>query len=260
MSDLKLRPGDPIPARKWNGIVDRLPEQRSGKGVPFGNVSRATVRVRNNSGANRDLGEVLVLTGSIGHEENIYEASRAIAFNAVQPEWHSNISRVVVLAEPIPDAEFGDAVVSGVCLVKLSGPATGDEDFCMVDPSDTIKMKAGSSGVARFLGGLSSASSEAFFDDFHDGFFDDLFSGGSAYSAIINLRDENSYWRFEAIEDAGTEFQAKLKQLDGSDFANEVTILDPLSEFGDIVTGYVGWCRSTGNKFYADGGPCGTGA
>ena len=57
--DLKVAAGNPIRAVKWNQLVDRLPTSGFGSAAGSGDMSRVMVQVLNETGADRETGEVV---------------------------------------------------------------------------------------------------------------------------------------------------------------------------------------------------------
>ena len=231
MSDLKRTSGDPLTASTWNSLVDRLPRTESGLPASLGSINRSLVRVKNTTGSNRDLGELLHLssyTGPAGH----HDMRGNIAFDAAVIVWHTAIARAVVCAEPIPNGQTGWAVLSGVCIIKA--PAAADEPFVMIDPATPTQCKTALSGMARCLGVAATNY------------------------VIANWGDAANLWRYELKEASNAPFatSAKLMRLDGTQFAPTISLLDPLSLMEDQLTADTGFCFHVGNNFYAIQAPC----
>lgn len=232
-SDLKVAKGDLIQARTINRIVDLLPVDEAGFGVGGLGIPRVTVTVKNGSGANRDIGQAMVISGWEGPDgSDPYSVPGSMAFEVDDPTWHTDIARLVVLAEAIPDGERGTAVISGVCLAATTGT---DNQFVMIDPASTNAFKTADAGVARVLHKIS----------------------GEDYT-LICLGHNQPLWRYELNENslAPSDTTVDLVGLDGTVFSTAVELSDPLSLMDDQVTGDEGFCIHVGNKFYAIQGPC----
>lgn len=234
MSDLKVSKGQPVTADKWNRVVDRLPSTIQGFGVGGSGVVRAEVRIKNDSGSDRDLGELLVIDDYDGPDgDSVYQIPKAIEFSCIDPVWHTKISNLVVLAEPIPDGGRGQAVLSGLCVVKLSDD-TEDQDFVMIDPENLNECLPSSGGIGRLLQMVGETH------------------------AIVNFRDASNLFRYELTEasQAPDDTDAKLLRLDGTELSNAITLSDPEEMTEGKGSGYKGFCLLIGNKFHDIAGPC----
>lgn len=223
MSDLKVRRGQPVTADSWNKVVDRLPANHAGQSAGGFTMSRVEILATNDSGSDRDIGEVLVID-TTDSPTTIYEAVGNIAPSLIDPVWHTKIAKLVILAEPIPDGETGLVVLSGSCLVKMS--SVGEDDiFAMIDPDSVNELKGSTSGVARIAARISSTL------------------------ALVNLRDEQPLWRYELTQDAQSGVTtATLLDLDSGLFATTFNLSDVPAWQLDEDTGF---CNLCGNKFYA---------
>ena len=235
MSDLKAKVGQPVTADKWNRIVDRLPSTTAGNPAGGFAMSRVECLIKNSSGADRDIGELLSISGFDGPDgSNIYEVAKHAVYTAINPGWHGSINRIVVLAEPIPDGEYGRAVISGQCIVKITA-GSGTDPYVMIDASSVNECRGSTGGMGRLL---------CVFDQ-------------PGY-CMVNWRDGSNLWRYELTQDSqaplGT--TAKLLRLDGFLYADEIGLLDPQSLMDDQVDGDGGLCVHTGNTFTAIQGPC----
>lgn len=219
----KRRPGDRITAKAWNEIIDRLPGNSSGLGVGDRGVSQVRVRIKNGSGGDRDKGEVLSLSYDGPADE--FDAELSPHFVGIVPAWHSNITAIAVLAEPIPDGEFGDAVIAGMCIAKVS--AGSEKEFVMIDPDTPTQFKYATGGVGRKIGAFS-------------GF------------ACVDLSTRQTLWRYQLSENpSGVTYNAKLLQLNDDPLSNSVDLEDPDGLMDDQELGDVGFCIHVGNNFYA---------
>lgn len=231
MNELKVMQGDPLSASKWNRLVDRTKNDSAGAPAALAFMSRVECMIRNDSGADRDIGECLVIDDYDGPTAtDLYSIPGNVELSCIAPVWHTNVSRLVILAEPIPDGEAGVAVLSGHCLAK----ASGDDDFVMLDPTDTNVFKSATSGIARTIARVDS--------DY----------------ALINFRDSCDWWQYELTQasQAPSATTAKLIGRDGVEFASSINLSDPLSLMDDQASGDKGFCRFCGNDFEAVTGPC----
>lgn len=235
--DLKAKAGDPITATFMNRIIDRLPTEVSGFGVGGLSMSRTVVQVVNNSGSNRDIGELLSLSTFGGSVASSFDAIDSLELSASAPVWHSSIQTIGVCAEPIPSGERGLAVVGGLCFIKLSAAITSGHTHVFVDPSTTTSGKTSYSGFAKILASCSITAG------------DDL--------AIAMLGHEQNLWRYECTgsSSAPSATSVTLKDRRGNTYGT-VDLLDPLSIMSDQVSGSTGWCINCGNEFEAIQAPC----
>lgn len=226
MSDLKVKTGDTITATKWNRIVDRLEITAGGFGGGNFAMNRTEAIGLNSSGSDRDTGDILAIS-SYGGPTELRDVSGAVDFTLGNPTWHTNIHRLVVCAEPIPDGERGVVVVAGFCLVAMTATAASS-DYVMISSTNTSKVTGASAGIAK------------------------LYASFNGYG-LVNLGDRQPLWRYELTQDsqAPSTTTAKLIDLDGTTFATSINLTDPDSLMGDQVSGNDGWCIHSGNKFYA---------
>jgi hypothetical protein len=239
MSDLKVRPGQPIRASSINKIVDRLESNSAGFAAAGFVVNRVECLIKNTSGEDRDLGELMVIDDWDGPDgESPYEVGKNIAYLCIDPVWHSQISRLVILAEPIPDGEYGRAVLSGQCLVKITG-GDSDDDFIAIDPETPTEGLGTTSGFGRILAVPEEGD-----------------------HALIVFRDEQPMWRYELTEDvSGGEAEAKLLPLDSNTpigGTERITIDDFGDYMDDQEAGNRGTCWLVGNKFIPIQARCGS--
>lgn len=235
MSDLKARSGQPITARKWNMVVDRLDSRTAGSAAGGFGMSRVECFIKNTSGNNRDIGEVLAIDSWDGPDgANVFEVPTNVAYTAVDPVWHTSISRLVILAEPVPADGYGRAVLSGHCVVSLSA-GSGSVQYVMLDPTAINQLKGATGGVGRLLAKLS----------------------GGDYG-MINFRDDSDLWRYEMTQasQAPATTTAKLLGIDGTEFAASINLTDPENLMDDQVIADTGYCHHVGNKFIAIQAPC----
>lgn len=236
MNNLKVQPGDPLSARKWNGVVEQLPVSRIGNGARL-SVNRTTAQIRNDSGSDRELGELLAIDDYLGPDDDEFRSiDQALIFSGVDPVWHSKIARLVVLAEPIPDGDWGEAVVKGICVAKLASGSNSDPHV-MVDPTNVNQMRGATSGCGKLVRVTTT--------------------GGYA---VIDLGETQREWRYSLNEAVGAttsgQASADLLGLDETDTGGDVTVIDDLGIMADQGSGDFGSCVQAGNKFYARQGPC----
>jgi hypothetical protein len=183
--------------------------------------------VKNSSGRDYGVGEAFQIDSYRGPADK-YEVEQSPLVNCIEPTWHTAIDKIVIAAEPIPDTEFGIAVVAGVCVIKA--PSAGSDSFVMINPSTTYEMKGGGeSGIAKVLAEIDT--------DY----------------VLANFGERQNLWSYELTQDsrAPSATSAKLLNLDGTEYASTITLTDPDGLMDDQVSGDQGFCLQIGNEFYA---------
>ena len=236
MSELKVTKGAPISASKYNRLVDRLPSEAIGQGVGGLGFSQTTVMVKNETGANRDLGEIAILTDFDGPTDTIYNVAENLVIKAESPSWHTSISTVAVFIQPTPNNERGLAVIAGMTVVKLRSAPQTDEQYVFVDETTTSQCKPSYSGFGKILSSMTV---------------------GSDQYAIVCIGDSQNLWRYVLLQDSAAPgpTQANLVDRRGTNYG-VISLLDPLALMSDQKTGDQGWCINCGNEFEAIQAPC----
>jgi hypothetical protein len=235
--ELKVQPGDPITADFMNRVIDRLPEERAGFPAGGAAINRTTMEVINDSGTNREIGEILYLSAFDGSTESHFDAVQSIGLEATAPVWHSEIDSVGVCAEPIPSGERGLVVVSGLCLINVLASITVGHTHVMIDPTATTSGRTSYSGIAKILSQFTLDS--------------------SVEVALCILGQDQPLWRYECTgtSSAPSATSVTLKDRRGNTYGT-VDLLDPLSIMSDQTAGDEGWCIQCGNEFEAIQAPC----
>lgn len=153
----KVKPGDPlrIPADTFNSFIDAAADlrarQQSRLQERLGAVSDSgIVRVRNDSGADRDRFNVLVITGVVlSPTDNAQAFKNQTVFTAAAPTSPDD-ENMVVLQEPLKDNCIGRAIVAGVSIVQIAVQDSGDT-YASLIAGDAAKLTSGTKGCARIL-------------------------------------------------------------------------------------------------------------
>lgn len=235
--DLKAKAGDPITANFMNRIIDRLPNNADGFGVGGFRLSQTAVLTVNDSGANRDVGDLVVLTGFDGATTSIFDAMDSVVFTAESPTWHTAIASVGVYLEPTPVDERGMVAVSGMAMVKLDAAPQANHTHVFVDDTSTNQCKPSYSGFGKILSSMTVDGSEF---------------------AVVSIGDCQNLWRYELLADSAAPgpTNATLHDRRGNSHGT-ISLLDPLGLMSDQKTGDKGWCINCGNEFEAIQAPCG---
>lgn len=150
----KVTPGDPfrMPANLYNRLVDvALKADNFNQIVVPSTRIRQTgiIKVRNDSGANRERFEVLGLTSPlITPTDNLDQFQQEIALAGEAPS--STPGRYAILIEPILSGQIGRAVVQGVTQCKINVSDTSHK-FAESASGDTAKLVSAATGSARIL-------------------------------------------------------------------------------------------------------------
>lgn len=126
----KVRPGDPlhIAAETFNTLLDvarefRSRRQSSGREPLADRTSIGRTKVRNETGGDREMFEVLHLAGPlIGPADHAAEYLHHTSF-AGDAVTQAGEERVAILQEPCPAGAIRPAIHAGVSIARLTGPA-----------------------------------------------------------------------------------------------------------------------------------------
>jgi hypothetical protein len=239
-SNDKASPGQPFRAPRsetWNGMVDAGNAYRAGRlnvGAPPPTRPRQTdlVRIKNNSGADRARGEILLIDG------------KAITDLTDEHIWllgdePTADGYFAILKEPIASGGVGVSQVSGCCLA-------------MVDVSDTDHTRA------KAAAGLYMLESSA------DGPLEILYQPGTTGEVECVVRFASigggggELYRFELAANfsSGTTVAATIKTMGGSTVGTGISLTDPEAIFLGLPTGSKGYCVLQGGTYYAIQAAC----
>lgn len=236
----KASPGSPFippPATIWNNMVDAGRAWADGQlnnGAPAPNRPRATdlVRIKNDCGADRQRGEILLISGKA--ITDLSEESIWLLGDTPTADGY-----FAILKEPIQSGDIGTAQVSGCCLAKVNVGSTGH-----------TRAKA-----AAGLYVLASAD---------DGPLEIIYSPGTTGEVECVVRFAGgsgggvSLFRFEltANYSAGTTVAATIKTMGGSTVGTGISLTDPEAIFLGLPTGSKGYCVLQGGTYYAIQAAC----
>jgi len=156
----KVKRGDRITFRAghWNAFADAANshiERQLGQGAsPRADAWRPNVpiRVRNITGTDQDRGAVLGICQPVFHPATAEDAFHAeIAIDGRVPDEDKDVSRFVVLQEPISAGKVGWAVVAGVAPVRINVETEDEDRFADICDGVTGYLTAGASGSAFVL-------------------------------------------------------------------------------------------------------------
>lgn len=154
----KVRPGDRlvIPADTFNAFIDAAQAARDGylsQAAQGGQSIRSgTVRIRNNSGADRSRFDVLGISGIVfTPTDNLQEFQNRVTLTGVTPI-ASHAGKYVILMEPIKAGSIGLACATGVCPVQINFAAgAAAYKYADVSASQAGYLKAVPFGAAKIL-------------------------------------------------------------------------------------------------------------
>ena len=231
MSNLKVNVGDPVRASSWNSLVDRVEQSQAGFGALASSINPSSIVVTNNSGRDYEVGEAMAIETYDGPTEPL-EVSDGLRVICGLPIWHSNIARIAIAAESIPDQELGIAVVAGICIIKVADESV--REYVMIDPATPTQCKFATGGIAKVITEVN------------------------ATHVIANMGDRSNLWRYELTEanQSPGDTDAKLVSLDGAEFTASIDLSDPLSVGSEEPSEHEGYCIHVGNEFHISVGPC----
>ena len=154
----KVQSGQPlmIPAAAFNSFIDAAEDYRRRQQSQFQDPQpqfRQTgiVRVKNATGVDQDRFAILGVGQPIFLPTDSPDSFRnEVALQCGVPDEDQHQGRFVVLLEPIAAQQIGAAVISGVCLVRLS--VTEPSDTCAeISDGSTLQLKTGGAGSATIL-------------------------------------------------------------------------------------------------------------
>lgn len=211
----KIQPGDQIDtlsAEFYNSLIDVVLWFKTSRGT--GDVSRGTlsgdgphqiVWIKNTSGSARSPGDIL------GYDDDaLFDLSDADARNeatttpilkGVEPEFPTHIGKFVVLLDAIDTNDIGQAILGGLCVVKLDVVNSGHK---YADVSDGVytKLKTRAFGGAEIIKKESTGTGDKYalvrlgqlhLPDLHGVLTEDLNAGSDADVTVWEMADTGSY-------------------------------------------------------------------
>ena len=157
---------------------------------------------------------------------------------SVQPSvWPDAFGAIAITLEPIAASKFGYVALSGVCpcmidIVKLT------DTHAAPDPVNPSQLRSSDTGEVVLIGTPAATGQRLF---------------NVRFGTIGTVQ-----WNYERTADYPNK-AVKLVRLDGDDFsptADTVTLEDQWALMDDQSANDNGICLQTGNKFYANQGPC----
>lgn len=156
----RVASGEPVrkSAAFHNATVEAIEAIRrsgssGGNGLRFGEGSQTRVRVRNDTGGDRDRFDVVKLFEPVyGPDDNLGEFQNNVAFKAETVNT-TNREKYAILQEPIPQNAYGWAVVSGITPCRVywdSGSPLFEEEFVSTDSTHDY-LRESQSGSAHVL-------------------------------------------------------------------------------------------------------------
>jgi hypothetical protein len=230
----KASPGSPFvppPAVIWNNMVDAgraWADSQLSNGAPPPSRPRPTdlIRIKNDCGADRDRGEILLISG------------KAITDLAEESIWLLGDTPTAdgyfaILKEPIQSGDVGTAQVSGCCLATID---VIDIDHTRAKPSaGDYVLESSTDGPIEILYSPGTTGEQECVVRFGS-------SGGGG----------GSLFRFELTADftTGTTVAATIKSMAGSTVGTGISLADPEAIFLGLQTGSKGYCIEQGGTYY----------
>lgn len=229
-ANLKVKAGDPLSAKLWNRTIDRIAAGRNGYGGAidlYGQTLIPYVVTQDEV----DMGNLVSIKGFDGKadNDNPHDLAAQLLFSGEKPDWYSKISRVCVAAEPAKKDEQVFGCISGLALVKVS-QQSASKRFVQVDPTDPTVAKQATGGFAKVI-----------------------FEYGNDY-CLVDMGERQNVWQYEttgSVSSGATSTTIKLKELDGTEYADNVTMKFQPAVDCKLDAGDTGLVIQCGNEWYA---------
>ena len=231
--NLKVNPGDAVTAKRWNRVIDKLPENTFGGPNSVGLVNQDTVSGQAPEGTDVALGEAMIRGAIASDGKNPFDLGDADvvemeSFSA--SDWPQACERLLVPTRPIKGGEIGPVVYNGGALVKLASGGF-DGDCVFPDSANPAEMKTGTSGYQLVTRFTDESENEW---------------------GVVNLADTQPLWKFrttEATEAGTTTVPADIQTLRGQTFGQADVKL--LACFGALQASVEGYCHYADGAFHA---------
>ena len=231
------RPSAPLvdSAQYHRDIIDLLAAYKRGDLTRIPPAPRRDPQIRIKSTASdASLGEILQIDAMTAPPASDHIAwHRSPILEAKAPEWHTDIDRIAVCRNPVPNDSVFPYNPYHFASVKITVVKNTDR-WVMVDPDTPTQCKTADAGIYKILG----------LDETNN-------------LAVCDLNQSQPLWHFELTQDAQTHpdtTEAKLVRLDGDDFTtgtDRVQLSDRTGMLEDTgaATGTIGQCLHVGNEF-----------
>jgi hypothetical protein len=156
----KVQPGQSlrIPAQTFNTMIDAardyLARQQSvGGAAQPAPLPQGVVLVRNDTGEDRNLFEIVALDGPVftpGENEDGFKFR--FALKGITPD-RDHLGNFAILLEPVKDGEIGRALLEGITPVKVQVDVEGQQyaDVCTDEGDECLHLKTADAGAAHIL-------------------------------------------------------------------------------------------------------------
>ena len=232
----KASPGSPFvppPAVIWNNMVDAGRAWADGQlnnGAPTPNRPRATdlIRIKNDCGANRERGEILLISGKAITdlaEESIWLLGDTPTANGY----------FAILKQPIQSGEVGTAQVSGCCLATID---VIDIDHTRAKPSagDYVLESATDGPIEILYAPGTTGASECVVR---------FGSSGGGGGAIFGFRTTSVV---SSSVSTGSIYPLSQTAFASPSETGQTIIASIL--FGSLPVGTLGYCSKSGSNYY----------
>lgn len=151
----RFNPGDNLSQTFLDTMSRAITElQNRINGASPSNETADVIQIKNNSGAARDIFDVLGIDGvyidpSDDENENAFMSGEPV-FTGVTPSDPDHVGKFAILLEPLESGQIGPARVAGVCQVMLVVDNDADNYADILDGDATV-LKSGSTGAAQIL-------------------------------------------------------------------------------------------------------------
>lgn len=222
--NLKVSEGDSLSAKRWNRVIDRLPENQSGTGTSVGTLRQAVVFGKAINDV--ELGEVRGLGDFYGDPNAPFDIGDGDIVDLALPVFPSTCHMLMVPRQPIKADEIGPCVYDGGVLVRFREGSTQPlGNYCFPDPLDPTYMKRSTSGYK-----ISTVVSTDY--------------------SVASMGDVQQVWKFELLDNytGGATAFCKLLTLRDEEFASSVEV--HFLNCGTLAAGTIGYCVFADGEFH----------
>lgn len=229
-------PLDGIPMDSWNRAQEAanivLDSNWRANDRPFG---RPLSWVKNNTGADRERGDVVGLNGVvIDSGDNAEEYQNRVVYSGIEPASPAHDTKYAILQQPTPTTISMPAMISGVTLAKVNVTDVGHE-FCKL-VNAKYELESADNGSARLLHAPGTGTQLCWV------------RLGEASGGGDELYD------FTLTEDMGAttagQASATVTKPDGSGSGTQTVKDHPAGIFSILKSGARGWVVKVGSDYW----------
>lgn len=224
---LKVDEGSELSARRWNRLVDAIPDRAVGAPAGVLRLNSEPILCLNGTGVALDTGNGIAISKTWAGPSDINSSLAGFTVTGYAVSWHSALPDIAVCLEPIPNGEYGYVAMGGRAFVQLSG---GDGGYVLPDPCDLTKFKRSTGGIAAVI-----AANGTF--------------------ALVDFGRPQPFFRYRRTGEYFETGDACLVDFEGATFG-PISLYDPEGITDDQSFTDTGLCMMTGNKFVVVNANC----